>query len=387
MPAEFEFRDLIDFLGRTRPQLLVFVVTRDDDQPFRVAKLAPDQELMERVVRAATTTLASLERNRRPEPYRIDWTPPEDELPITPVRDRTLLSALDEALGDRVTDVPMPTNPGERAGIALVAVQGGQSAYLIQRRPPLQVAGNRRILARLVGNQLSALDEVFIYNGGVDLAVWGSQVAIASLNAYEDLFFSRSQRWGETEVALRALQDRVPLAQPELIADLARRDSRFARSIRRAVAGGVLDQLDADKVRANAAEWGLEGVRVRRERIEVDDSRGARWQFLRLLGDDYLISGATGRRYEVNSKRPWPRRAVERVTVTDGVVTAVSGRPWGSATAGEVLTDLAAKERLYYIIHEDLGVLLVTPAAGDDGGEVLWAGPDENLLLSLPTDS
>lgn len=366
--------------------MLVVRITGDPDRPFRATKLNLTGNLGERLADGARAGLATLRRRELIE-HDENWTPDEGQLPIADVpRPDPLLGELEDAYAAETGPDEEPVDDTYLGAYALVAIDRERAAYIVRNRRPVQRLHRRRIQAVLSGNQLSEIERLFVYDAGIDVAVWDGKAAINNLNAYESLFFTPQQRETETRQALAALTDRIPVAEPAMLAELAARDRNFARTLRRAVKAGALEVLDVDRVRDNISRWGLDGVHLRDGRVVVELAGTGRWQFLRLLGDSYLISAATGRRYEVNSKRAWPRRWVQRVAVTNGVVTAVaSDEDWGQASAEQVLDGIALKRHIYYMFGETIGVTLLGPLEIGDTN-LLWAGPDDasNALLELP---
>jgi len=72
------------------------------------------------------------------------------------------------------------------------------------------------------------------------------------------------------------------------------------RKLQRIVESGYLEHLSIDKIEKLVKEFKLAPTVISEGKLYFDPDN--RWQILKMLDDDYLRSGMTERRYEVNSK-------------------------------------------------------------------------------------
>ena len=72
------------------------------------------------------------------------------------------------------------------------------------------------------------------------------------------------------------------------------------RKLQRIVESGYLEQISITKIEHLVKEFKLSSSVISDGKLYFDPAN--RWQILKMLDDDFLRSGMTERRYEVNSK-------------------------------------------------------------------------------------
>lgn len=72
------------------------------------------------------------------------------------------------------------------------------------------------------------------------------------------------------------------------------------RKLRRITESGYLDQITPAKIERLVADYKLSSGVISGGKLKFDPTD--RWLLLKVLDDDFLTSGLTDRRYEVNSK-------------------------------------------------------------------------------------
>ena len=393
MIERFDGEGLRQFL-EAEPLAVVVAEPLDATGRHRAAKLTMTDAVMARFRTAAQRAVAELAA-REPVPYDQGMML-EPGYVATATRVEIagpFLGALEGAYGGPGTTHREPTADDlavpERAGVyAIVANDGkGSRATLVRRRTPVKHPSRTWVAAVLVGSELDNVDDLFVFDGKIDVAVWNDQVLIRDLTVIESLFTDPAALVAERNAALDAIETAIPLANPLDVRAAAEADGRFARALRRAVATRTLERLSVDELRTAIQDWGLGGLRLEGDRLLVSLNGPERWEFPRLLFDAYLRSDRTNRRYESNSHAEWKRRRVTGTRILGGRITALIGEgDWSPRRVADVMADLEARpvRVRYYIVDPSGGVVSVAIRDAADRRE-LWAdAAGSNALLALP---
>jgi hypothetical protein len=397
--AEFDFPGLLDFLTVQPVQLAIVQLRRGHDATAsEVIRLKIDNTVEGSLRRSAQRAVASL-RRREVIDFDEGWLPYEHEVAVA---NRDLIAGplfgrITDAYGKEPGQIGGPTDEDEtdddagRAGedqsiraYALVAQEGANTALVIRRQNPVKTLGRRLVTAVFSGDELTQTRRIFVYDGRADLVVWNNQVLVVTPGAYERLFGDPVKLEAELQSALQHVNDRVRPGNMDAIREFAS-DQNFARGLRKLLRGGALEEPDMPKVLDKVRNWGVDEIQVEGGRLVVGSTITARWQFLHLLDDGYLLSDVTGHRYEVNSKRQWIRFEVAAVTLgeNDRVTTLVGSGPWSPASAANAIEDIKKHRAGYYHVTPTGSNRIITrPVNGED---VLWSesGDGRNALLGL----
>lgn len=397
--VEFDFPGLLDFLTVQPVQLAIVQVRRGHDATAsEVIRLKIDNTVEGSLRRSAHRAVASL-RRRDVIDFDEGWLPYEHEVAVASrdLIEGPLLSQITQIYGKEPGQIGGPTDQdeidedperdGEDQSIrayALIAQEGNNKALVIRRQNPVKTLGRRLVTAVFSGGELTQTRRIFVYDGRADLVVWNNQVLVVTPGAYERLFGDPVKLEAELQSALQHVNDRVRPGNMDAIREFAS-DQNFARGLRKLLRGGALEEPDMPKVLDKVRSWGVDEIRVEGDRLVVGSTITARWQFLHLLDDGYLLSDVTGRRYEVNSKRQWIRLEVSAVTLgeNDRVATLIGSGSWSPKSRANAIDDIKKHRAGYFHVTPTGSNRIITRQI--NGEDVLWSesGDGENALLGL----
>ncbi len=378
MASDIDFERLKAFI-RDRYLQVIIAWRADSTSDWQVRRLPVVPPLGDRIRTTVLRGIDSLAR-RSPDRYVEGWTPDLGTYAVMTAAevDGPLVSLLLDSYSAtaerdlRPTDEPEPepdADPGEalRARVlGLVARADDQKLALVRAQNPVYEMAPDRVTAIVRGSRLSEARRIFTYDGRIDVMIWNGQAIVLNAVVLENLLRSPVRLAAELADAVAAFDAHPLFGGVEALATTAAHDSNFARGVRRVHKAGHLEDIDAKQVRDSIVQWGHETVSVSaEERLQFEPHR--RWDFLRLIDDGYLTSDLTGIRYEVNSKRPWPRvhvSAVERDNHGRIVRLHGPGR-WSPRSLVEALDDIDRGQRQYFIVADGKPHRITTQATPD----------------------
>ena len=334
----------------------------------------------------AIATLGEYERDLLPVPFAENAMLSDHEYAVadSSVLDPELVRELLRA-GAVSPDREHPPVPNLLRLSAVVAQGGGHEVLLVRRQNPVRHLAGNPLTLTLSHSRLSRSDTIFVYDAKFDLMVFDRSVAIRSQAAFDAVFRDDVQRVEETAKAVREAAQFIRRGDRGVLEAAAAGDMRYAAKLRRSLLGGVFEAVDMDAVRSTIDEFNLE-LRIEGGRLAFPRTRTGRWELIYVLEDAFVLGRATGRRYRANSKRPWQRRSIDRVTVEGQRVTEVRGPgDWSPRSDGKVIADLLGPKPIEYVARLAGGPALVE-VRGHGPEQQLWVPGDDdavNRLLEL----
>jgi len=175
---------------------------------------------------------------------------------------------------------------------------------LMRQAFQVHVSGIHKLIAVFRQQRLtkpSADQRVLRFDDRFDLIVDQKDVYIDREEAFETLFVDRQAWQARVPAQIDLLvEGGLPIKNlPELVA-ACQSNLNMMRKLQRIVDSGYLEQITIAKIERLVQEYKLSPTVISDGKLYFDSVH--RWQILKMLDDDYLRSGMTDRRYEVNSK-------------------------------------------------------------------------------------
>lgn len=147
----------------------------------------------------------------------------------------------------------------------------------------------------------SSDQRVLRFDDRFDMLIDTKSLYVLRQEAFETLFVDREAWKARVPAQVDLLvESGLPIKNlPELV-EACQGNLNMMRKLQRIAEGGYLEQLSIGKIEALVKEFKLDPGVISEGKLYFDPKN--RWEILRVLDDDYLRSGMTDRRYEVNSK-------------------------------------------------------------------------------------
>jgi hypothetical protein len=119
--------------------------------------------------------------------------------------------------------------------------------------------------------------------------------------AFDNLFVDRADLQARVPGHVDLLIEHgLPISNTTEFVGACQANLNMMKKLQRISESGYLDRITSEKVAQRVHEYHLSPDVLIDGKLNFDPKH--RWQILKMLDDDYLRSGLTDRRYEVNSK-------------------------------------------------------------------------------------
>jgi hypothetical protein len=149
-------------------------------------------------------------------------------------------------------------------------------------------------------------ERIFLFDQAVDCFVYADYVFVLRKTDFRSVFEQMKAVFEKARSAASDLHGRLPIANFADFQDACGRDSRLADKMISIRERDYFDQLSYSTVRPIIEEFALDipttNGKDGQVELEFRSAPAERFRILRLCDDDYLRSGMTQHRYEVNSK-------------------------------------------------------------------------------------
>jgi hypothetical protein len=334
-------------------------------------------------------------RHRPIDPYQAGWVSIDDKLADASADELEgpIPAAIRQALRD---DVAPDFDPGRErealeaaadttgqdsevelvvgAYVVVFRPPGGDVAMFFRRRDPVERLTRSTFTAKLFGDRLTSLDDVFIFDSGFDLVLFRERVLIKSSTAFEALFLSDATRRAGARRAVEVLQGRIRVANAAALDAVIGSDLRFTTRLRAVERRGLLAQLDIAALRRTSARFGIEHRMLRGDELLFIPNWRFKW--LAALEDSLVESPGTGRLSIARIRDDWRRRLVTCVSRdAAGDVAGLEGT-WGRIDATQAIRRLHSGAETYF---SDLAI-------GRGEWDYVGVAPEARLVLQVADD-
>jgi hypothetical protein len=308
--ATTEWRSLLERYARLRA-ISAFVVERPDRRRAAASAIGTPMRLdltesLEAEIRSRTRDRIDAERATRVVSYDPGHRPEPSEVIALPLDDVPGLKELcDAATSEALTS--FGGGADERRRLALYGVALGRGAEAIvclqQYTPRLSLRPDKFLLLVHRGRVYDELaDGGFAFDLNFDLFVSGEYVFALDKAVLERVLGYIDQIREEARANAQSIAARLPIANSDEFIEACARDLRLARKAAAIVARSTFNNLTVAAVVQHAEKHDVELRVDEDDQIVFSNLPAERWNLLKILDDDYLESGLTQSRYEVNSK-------------------------------------------------------------------------------------
>jgi hypothetical protein len=304
LTARSELTQLSTILANPR-ETDVLLGARDTDGDIEFRRLTINNAVREQFQQRLAAALGGL--GDRLVPYEPAYKPEEDELLYVDLDNEPALRAVIGKANDPGDLESYKDDDEFIATLRMTAtrVSTNPAALFLQAATPRQQLKRSRFVALTLMNNVyqTLADQSFLFETKPDCIATAGYVFIRTPAAFESMFGYMDKLRKRAQVTLRRLKKLNLIAnfddfeqasdQPQLARKLAGLDDR-----------AYLDTLTISDIRKTVKRFRLTSeIQFQGDKLVFEGSPSKRWLIPRILDDDYLDSGMTQAKYEVNSKR------------------------------------------------------------------------------------